>query len=87
MRMHFIEAAVFSHRSRHFEQAQIRNTPSGPVSISSRCGRLEKANDSALRSPLPNCDGLGIGIQRDPARGVTKEFLCHLDICSVCSEQ
>ena len=25
-RMHFIEAAVFSHRSRHFEQAQIRNT-------------------------------------------------------------
>jgi hypothetical protein len=24
--MHFIEAAVFSHRSRHFEQAQIRNT-------------------------------------------------------------
>ena len=26
-RMHFIEALVFSHRSRHFEQAQIRNTP------------------------------------------------------------
>ena len=25
-RMHFIEAPVFSHRSRHFEQAQIRNT-------------------------------------------------------------
>ena len=25
-RMHFIEAAAFSHRSRHFEQAQIRNT-------------------------------------------------------------
>jgi hypothetical protein len=25
--MHFIEAPVFSHRSRHFEQAQIRNTP------------------------------------------------------------
>jgi len=24
--MLFIEAAVFSHRSRHFEQAQIRNT-------------------------------------------------------------
>jgi hypothetical protein len=24
--MHFIEAAVFSHRSRHFEQAPIRNS-------------------------------------------------------------
>jgi hypothetical protein len=27
VRMHFIEAAVFSHRLRDFEQAQIRNTP------------------------------------------------------------
>ena len=87
MRMLFIEAAIFSHRSRHFEQAQVRNTSSRPVSTSSRCRRLEETNDAALRTPLLNCDGLGICIQCDPAGGVAKEFLCHLDICSVCSEQ
>jgi hypothetical protein len=84
---HFAEAPVFSYRSRHFEQAQIRNTPSRPVSTRSRFGRLEKTNDAALRSPFLNCDGLGICIQRHAAGGVAKEFLGHLDICSVCSEQ
>jgi len=80
-------SGCISHRSRHFEQAQVRNTSSRPVSTSSRCRRLEETNDAALRTPLLNCDGLGICIQCDPAGGVAKEFLRHLDICSVCSEQ
>src|SRR4029077_19899024 len=87
MRMHFIEAAVFSHRSRHFEQAQVRNTSQQTGLNQQPFQTPEETNDAALRTPLLNRDGLGICIQCDPAGGVAKEFLCHLDICSVCSEQ
>jgi hypothetical protein len=85
--MHSLKRQYFRTGRAISSRHRLGTHPSGPVSTSSRYGRLEKTNDAALRSPLLNCDGLGIGIQRDPARGVAKEFLCHLDICSVCSEQ
>jgi len=86
MRMHLKRQYFRTDRAISSRQ-RLGTHPSRPVSTSSRCGRLEKTNDAALRSPLLNCDGLGIGIQRDPAGGVTKEFLYHLDTCPVCSEQ
>ena len=56
-------------------------------SASSCSGRAQKTNDIALGFSLLKRDRLGIRIQCDSAGRVTKEFLHHLDIRSVCSQQ
>jgi len=57
------------------------------LSASSCSGRAQKTNDGALGFSLLKRDRLGIRIQCDSAGRVTKEFLHHLDIRSVCSQQ
>jgi len=42
-----------------------------------------KVNDGALRLSLLCRDRLRVGLQRDPTRSVTQQFLHHLHVCMV----